>query len=1623
MKKSLLLLVYIVLSTPFVLFSQGDACSVAPAIPQTCTWYTGNNTGFTTGSDDTYAPGDICALSLENSAWYTFTPTVTANYDIIFSNLSCSGGGAMIQAGILQLTGGVACTSSATYTSLGCATTASYPCFEIGSIPLTAGVTYYIVCDGDAGASCTWNINVCYSTCTTPPDVGTFVIDYNGTPIAGPPYSPIYLCAEGGGDCYGMTSNNDYSLPPPWGCEVSELMWLLYTGPPTGPDPALDPNYSGSLWTGQDFTDCNPSTYGLTGTWYWVPVTADDGDDGGDPNGVVHWDQNGDGCYDLGINETVQVTYLNAIAVSTSSNPCTGTVTVTVTGGMPEFAGGNYTVTNNGMGSLAGLPVTHNGSFQITGLNNGDGWSVTITDPNGCSNTFTGTYTGDASSPSWTNPSPICAAAGPINLNTLITGTAGGTWSGTGVSGNTFNPAFGTQTVTYSVGPCPKTLAQTITVIPDVDPSWTNPSPICAAAGPINLNSLITGTTGGTWSGTGVSGNTFDPSFGTQTVTYTVGTAPCQESSALTITVNPDVDPTLNPTSQTVCEAAGLVDLTTFEAGTTGGTWSGTGVTGTNFDPTGLSGPYTLTYTVGTAPCQESASLTITVNPDVDPTLNPTSQTVCEAAGLVDLTTFEAGTTGGTWSGTGVTGTNFDPTGLSGPYTLTYTVGTAPCQESATLTITVNPDVDPTLNPTSISVCENSGLLDLTTFEAGTTGGTWSGTGVTGTNFDPSGQSGAIVLTYTVGTAPCEETSNLTVTVDPVDIPTFTYPSSTFCVTGTNPVATITGTTGGTFSASAPGVLANTATGEIDLAASGVGSFWVYYNTSSAGNPCPAIDSVQITITTSPSAAFTYDNNTYCQSDPNPIITFGPGASAGTFTANPAGLTLNSSNGNITLSSSIAGTYWVYNNIAASGGCAAAVDSFQITVNADDDPSFNYPSSTFCITGTNPVATITGTTGGTFSASAPGVLANTATGEIDLTASGLGSFWVYYNTASAGNPCPAIDSVQITITNAPSAAFTYDNTAYCQGGPNPVITITGSAGVFSSNPGGLTLNASTGAITLSSSTPGTYWVYNDIAAAGGCAAERDSFQLTINPEDTAVFTYNGPYCITGTNPTATITGTTGGTFTISSPGVLANSATGEIDLAASGVGTFWVYYNTASAGNPCPNIDSVQVSIVTAPSASFTYSGSPYCQGDTATILPVFGPNEYAGTFSSNPAGVVFVSTSTGQIDLVNSTPGTYWIINNLTPGGGCASDVDSFQVTINPMFVNAQAASICQGDSILLGGSYQTSSGVYADTLSTVNGCDSIINTTLTVNPTGNSTNNVSICQGDSVFAGGGYQTSAGTYYDTLSTSLGCDSIVSTVVTVTPQPNALSINDTTVCLSDGIPTLTVNGSGGTITWYSDSTGTTTVGTGSSYTPTITATGSYTYYVQESNGNCFGPITSVTVTVGGPTAVISTNPNPPTGAIPFAVDFNDVGTGGTSWNWDFGDGNTSNTQTSNNTYTTTGTYTVVLTVSDGICFAYDTITVDVFGESFIIIPNVFSPNNDGINDVFIVTSNNLESLQGEIWNRWGQLMYKWDGINGFWDGRTTAGEESPEGTYFFIIKAKGLDGTEYEEKGSFTLVR
>lgn len=84
--------------------------------------------------------------------------------------------------------------------------------------------------------------------------------------------------------------------------------------------------------------------------------------------------------------------------------------------------------------------------------------------------------------------------------------------------------------------------------------------------------------------------------------------------------------------------------------------------------------------------------------------------------------------------------------------------------------------------------------------------------------------------------------------------------------------------------------------------------------------------------------------------------------------------------------------------------------------------------------------------------------------------------------------------------------------------------------------------------------------------------------------------------------------------------------------------------------------------------------------------------------------------------------------------------------------------------------------------------------------------------------------------------------------------------------------------------------------------------------------------------------------------------------------------------------------------------------------SSIIMPNVFTPNFDSINDVFRPRLDEITEMGFSIYNRYGNLIFETKRLNGFWDGRTTSGEPCTDGVYFCVLTATGIDGKKYKEK-------
>jgi subtilisin-like proprotein convertase family protein len=160
--------------------------------------------------------------------------------------------------------------------------------------------------------------------------------------------------------------------------------------------------------------------------------------------------------------------------------------------------------------------------------------------------------------------------------------------------------------------------------------------------------------------------------------------------------------------------------------------------------------------------------------------------------------------------------------------------------------------------------------------------------------------------------------------------------------------------------------------------------------------------------------------------------------------------------------------------------------------------SINYTGSPWCTTITSPQSVVqTGTNGGSYSASPAGLSINTSTGAITPSSSATGTYTVTYTTGASG--CGAISTAIVSITAPPTATIIYANSPYCKTVTTAQsVTQTGiTGGAYTANPIGLSINASSGVITPSSSSVGPYTVSYTLAASGGCAAVTTTASVTI----------------------------------------------------------------------------------------------------------------------------------------------------------------------------------------------------------------------------------------------------------------------------------------------------------------------------------------------------------------------------------------------------------------------------------------------------------------------------------------------------------------------------------------------
>lgn len=285
-------------------------------------------------------------------------------------------------------------------------------------------------------------------------------------------------------------------------------------------------------------------------------------------------------------------------------------------------------------------------------------------------------------------------------------------------------------------------------------------------------------------------------------------------------------------------------------------------------------------------------------------------------------------------------------------------------------------------------------------------------------------------------------------------------------------------------------------------------------------------------------ASFNYSQPDFCKNVTNPVPT--TAVNSGTFTSSPSGLVfVDATTGEIDLNESTAGTYDITYTLP--GSCAAPINH-TVIIHPLPDASFNYPSNSICSLGGNQIPSII-ETGGTFLVNSSGLIIDATTGEIDVASSTDGDYEITYTITGA---CSSSSSVNVTLTDSPNAEFNYDAATFClnDNDPSPNFVSGSNAGEFSSA-SGLSIDANSGAIDLSSSDPNVYTVENMIAAIDGCPMASYTVNIEINdiptvnlvlPVDTLCIDASG-LTLTGGDPQGGVysgTGVSGSILDVSS---------------------------------------------------------------------------------------------------------------------------------------------------------------------------------------------------------------------------------------------------------------------------------------------------------------------------------------------------------------------------------------------------------------------------------------------------------------------------------------------------------
>jgi gliding motility-associated-like protein len=938
-----------------------------------------------------------------------------------------------------------------------------------------------------------------------------------------------------------------------------------------------------------------------------------------------------------------------------------------------------------------------------------------------------------------------------------------------------------------------------------------------------------------------------------------------------------------------------------------------------NLNTNGMTpGTYTLTYNwnngaSGTYSCVGTQTRTLQVVNTSNAAWNQPSS-LCVGQSL-NLNTFITGTSGGAWSGSGVTASTFSATS-AGTFAVNYLVGTGACTATLTRSITVNANPAVTMGANSIIDC----AFPTTTLSASSLGSpTWSGPGiVSGANTNTVTISQAGTYTVTYNNAGCISTGTASATAD-ANIPSVlgNVTNSITCVTSTAQVIGTTTVTPVNYTWTGPGTISSPTNSTTAVSAGGQYTL-VVLNTA---NSCSTSITVNVPVNTTPVSASIAPPSTITCLNPNLTLSASPGTGhTYTWTTNPGLSGTSVSNPTV----NAGGTYSVTitNTVNGCTGGTQVVVPSQTTPPVVNVSATGYTINCF---NTNPTfsASATPSTNITYSWTAPatGTLNNSSISNPAPTGSGVFTVVVIDNSNGCTN----------TVSQATVALVT-DLTV-------PTVTIT-------PNTATLTCLTPTATAVVTASDPSITFTWSPAPFVGG-----------LNPS----FNAPGNYILDFTGSNGCVNGTSIDIgFDISTPTITLSGAVNDGTLT-------------------CTTL-SVGVTPTITPSANTSYTWT-----------------------SSSGSGI---STSVNQAPATFTAPGVYTLSVENTNNGCVTTATNTAHTFTVYETVNTPTIS-------LLSTSTNTFIGC-SGSASTVSYSVNVVSTgSVNYNwlPNGVSTQTIDI-------------TSPGSYTLIVSDPVtNCaDSVEFTVNTNTIAPQNVDAGSGEV-IACGFTTTNLAGTSTntnvSYSWTGPSLSSITSGSNTA-NPTVNETGNYTLTVTDNSTGCS---TTATVSVTQGTINAAFTADTLNGIVPTTINFTDQSTGVNTFNWNFGDGNSSITQNPSNIYNSAGTFTVTLIVSAGPCIDTATAIIIIEDGLTLEIPNVFTPNGDGKNDIFTIKSTGVKEISLQIFNRWGVKLYEFSGPKAAWDGLNNVGQDVPSGTYFFFVKAKGYDGKEIDKHGTVNLFR